>query len=123
MVEDTKGIQQVIRLYLEMTGAEVEIAWNGDEAIQRCMGETFDLVIMDIQMPIMDGFEAIADLRSRGFTRPVIALTAHAMKGDKEKGMQAGFDAYLEKPVSRHELVTTVAEFLDKHQCYTVEPS
>jgi two-component system sensor histidine kinase/response regulator len=86
----------------------VVLASNGREALEALEKETFDLVFMDLQMPEMDGFEAVTALREKekrsGLHQPVIALTAHAMKGDQERCLVAGMDGYLSKPIKVQEL-------------------
>lgn len=116
VVEDTPTNQRVICQYLTMNGAAVEVANNGAEAIEKCTDSDFDLVVMDIRMPIMDGFEALAELRRRGSQMPVIALTADARPEYKKKCLQAGFDAFLSKPVTMSEVLRTVSELLERRQ-------
>lgn len=101
VAEDAAGNQALIRLLLERLGLEVEIVDNGQQAVERALAETFDLVFMDMQMPIMNGYEATRVLRQKGYTGPVIALTANAMKEDEKKCLTAGCDAYLQKPIDR----------------------
>jgi len=112
LVEDRPENQRVIRCQLESDGATVEIADNGAQAIENYAEGKFDLIIMDLQMPVMDGFDALAELRKRGTSIPVIALTAQAMAGDKKRCLDAGFDAYLTKPVRKAELVNTITDLL-----------
>jgi CheY-like chemotaxis protein len=78
----------------------------------RTAGRPFDLVLMDLRMPDVNGYEATAQLRSAGFAGPIIALTAYAMAGDREKCLAAGFDEYATKPIIRAELLRTVSRHL-----------
>src|SRR5262249_11901191 len=86
----------------------VRVAESGIEAAAACTQEPFDLVLMDLQMPEMDGLQTTTEIRkweeSRGAHTPIVGLTAHALKGDRERCLAAGRDAYLTKPVNRHEL-------------------
>jgi len=100
---------------LEKRGHRVVLADNGREALSSLENETYDLVFMDVQMPEMGGFEATATIRrleqGGGTHLPVVALTAHAMKGDQERCLAAGMDGYLTKPVRPQEL----DEILEKY--------
>jgi len=114
VAEDTRGIQFMIRRMLEDAGATVAVVDNGERAVTEVLraqqsGQPFDVVVMDMQMPIMTGFDATARLRSHGSRVPIIALTAAAMRGDREKCLQSGCDEYLSKPVDRHALLDAVA--------------
>jgi signal transduction histidine kinase/CheY-like chemotaxis protein len=107
----------VNRLFLQRTlagaGHKVEVVDNGLRVLEEFDSKRYDLVLMDIQMPEMDGLEATQRIRSGGFGRPdvpIIALTAFAMKGDKEKFLAAGMDAYVTKPLDFNELAKTIAE-------------
>jgi two-component system, sensor histidine kinase and response regulator len=115
LAEDNPVNQRVASRLLEKRGHRVQVASNGLEALAALEKETFDLVFMDVQMPEMDGFEATAEIRKReqgsNFRIPVIALTAHAMKGDRERCIAAGMDGYLSKPIRAQEL----EEILDKY--------
>lgn len=82
----------------------IQTAENGAEAVRKALDKPFSLILMDIQMPEMDGFQALKKLRTQGYRAPIVALTAHAMKGDREKCLAAGFDGYLQKPLDRAEL-------------------
>ena len=97
---------------LENEGHEVVVVGNGQEAVAALEREPFHAVLMDVQMPVMDGFEATrairAHERSTGTRTPIIAMTAHAMSGDREKCLAAGMDAYVSKPISRLELLETI---------------
>lgn len=110
LAEDGPDNQRFISLILRMAGADVTLADNGQAAVELALkaedaNASFDLVIMDMQMPIMDGYEATHKLRELGFTRPIIALTAYAMKDDMAKCLAAGCDAYASKPVDRERLL------------------
>ncbi len=108
LVEDNPVNQRLATRLLEKRGHRVILAANGREALEVLATESFDLVLMDVQMPEMDGLEATALIRERekgtGVHQPVIALTAHAMKGDREKCLAGGMDAYLTKPIQPQEL-------------------
>jgi PAS domain S-box-containing protein len=108
LAEDNLVNQRLAVRLLEKRGHRVVVAANGLEALQAMEKESFDLVLMDLQMPEMDGFEATAGIRekekSTGLRQAVVALTAHAMKGDREKCLAAGMDGYLTKPIRPQEL-------------------
>jgi signal transduction histidine kinase/CheY-like chemotaxis protein/HPt (histidine-containing phosphotransfer) domain-containing protein len=116
MAEDNAVNQQLGVLLLEKQGHTVVIANNGREALAALEKDAFDLVLMDVQMPGMDGLEATAALRRReqgtGRHVPIIALTAHAMKGDRERCLAAGMDGYLSKPIQARELFRVIGEVL-----------
>lgn len=110
LTEDNPINQEVASIMLETIGCDVEIAENGEEAIAALEEGKFDLVFMDCQMPVMDGFEATRAIRQQSRLRhlPVIALTANAMEGDRELCLASGMDDYLSKPVNQNELLRTV---------------
>jgi CheY-like chemotaxis protein/HPt (histidine-containing phosphotransfer) domain-containing protein len=108
LVDDGETNRKLISLFLTRSGATVELAENGALALHAAEQAQFNVVLMDMQMPVMDGYTATIRLRENGFTGPIIALTAHAMKGDREKCEAAGCSGYLAKPVNMDELVRTV---------------
>lgn len=112
LAEDNPDNQQLFKLLLEKTGAEVKIVENGKDAVDTAMSETFDLIFMDMQMPIMDGVEATRTLRDRGYNGAIVSLTANAMKQDREACFAAGCNDYITKPVSENLLYNTVYEYL-----------
>jgi signal transduction histidine kinase/CheY-like chemotaxis protein len=112
VAEDSKANQMLIRLLLEKEGAAPVIVENGREALEAVLREPFDLVLMDMQMPVMSGLEAVEAIRAKGLTVPVIALTALAMKGDEEKCLKAGCDGYLSKPIDRKALRKLLQKYL-----------
>jgi len=107
-----------VNAFLSKMGVSTEQAANGREGLEKALAGQFDVVLMDIQMPIMDGFEAVKLLREAGYDKTVVALTAHAMKGDREKCLSSGFDDYLYKPLSRDAL----AQCLMQHMQHKFEP-
>jgi PAS domain S-box-containing protein len=116
LADDNSVNQAVARRLLEKHGYTVVIAANGREALLALERESFDLVLMDVQMPEMDGFEATAAIREKermtGRRLPVIAMTAHAMKGDEARCLMAGMDDYISKPISAQTLFETLEKYL-----------
>lgn len=109
LVEDSPENQFLVKRLLVKNGAIVETASDGQEGFIRAMLGSHDVVLMDIQMPLMDGFQVKLSLDERSYRTPVIALTAHAMKEERVKTAQAGFAGHLTKPVGHKELVEMVA--------------
>ena len=109
LAEDTVANQKLVRAILEKRGHDVGVVHNGREAIEVLKEREFDLILMDVQMPIMDGLQAAAAIRS--LTKlsqaqiPIVAMTAHTMPGDKERCLAAGMDAYLSKPINSQKLI------------------
>lgn len=110
LVEDVHDNQTLMVHFLGMAGAHVDVANNGKEGVQKALSGHYDAVLMDIQMPILDGYEATRQLREKGFRVPIIALTAHALNEEREKSLRMGCDGHLSKPISFEELVSNLAE-------------
>ena len=112
LVEDNEINQQVAFELLKMVGVRTEIASNGQESLEKIESGDYDLVLMDIQMPVMDGLTAAKEMRRRGYTDvPIIAMTAHAIVGEREKSLDAGMDDHLTKPVNPEELYSTIHHY------------
>jgi two-component system, sensor histidine kinase and response regulator len=120
LAEDNLVKQRLASRKLEKRGHSVVVAGNGLEALEALEKESFDLVFMDVQMPEMDGFEATAAIRKgergTGIHLPVVALTAHAMKGDREKCLAGGMDGYLSKPIRPLELDELLQSYLARRK-------
>jgi CheY-like chemotaxis protein len=112
VAEDALANQILITHVLEDMGLQVTIAEDGQVAIDKVMNNKYDLIFMDIQMPHMGGHEATRKLREKGVHTPIIALTAHAMEGDRKKCIDAGCDEYLTKPIETVELVKMIKKYL-----------
>jgi CheY-like chemotaxis protein len=114
LVEDNEINQQVAKEILEQAGLVVGIANNGEEAVQKIKAETYEAVLMDIQMPVMGGFEATQEIRKDGRFKelPIIAMTAHAMAGDREKSLAAGMNDHVIKPIDPDELFSALLRWI-----------
>ncbi len=114
LVEDNEINQELVQELLSMNGIAVETACNGAEALEKLGEGDFDGVLMDCQMPVMDGYEATAKIREQEVfsNLPVLAMTANAMKGDKEKVLQAGMNDHIAKPVSPDLMFITMAKWI-----------
>jgi len=115
LVEDQEMNRDMLSRRLKKRGYEVSIAVDGAEGVDKARSETPDLILMDMSLPVMDGWEATRTLKGDEATRaiPVVALTAHAMSTDREKALEAGCDAYETKPVELPRLLETMQKLLD----------
>ncbi len=115
LAEDNQVNQKLATLILNKAGYSVKVARTGREVVDTFSASPgdFDLIFMDIQMPEMDGFEATKALRNRGYSRiPIVAMTAHALKGDREKCIEAGMDDYITKPISREKVLSILEKWV-----------
>lgn len=117
LVEDGETNRKLVRIMLEEAGATVTTAENGWIAVKTTEKLQFDLILMDMQMPVMDGYQAATRMRADGISTPIVALTAHAMKDDEQKCLDAGCSGYLTKPIQSAKLLEAVAQHLP--QCVT----
>lgn len=112
IAEDLADNQVLLKLYLESAGIkQIDFAENGEQALAKAMKKNYDLILMDIQMPVLDGIQATQRLRQNHYTGPIIALTAHAMREDIQRSIDAGCDAHLTKPITKEVLL----DALKKH--------
>ncbi len=112
VAEDTPTNQALVKLLLQKMGFSVDLAADGCQAVDKAQAQSFDMILMDMQMPNMDGYEATRRLRKVGLQTPIIALTAHAMTGDRQKCLAAGCTDYLTKPIDRSKLLDVLREHL-----------
>ena len=116
VVEDGRDNQRILRFLLEEAGAGVDVAEDGKEALDAIAANprAYDLVLMDVQMPIMDGYEATAELRRRGFSAPIIAITAYALARDLKRCLAAGCNDFVTKPLVPGQLMSTLQRWLGR---------
>jgi signal transduction histidine kinase/CheY-like chemotaxis protein len=117
LAEDGPDNRRLIACLLAKADVEVTMVENGQQAVNAAIaaeheGTPFDVVLMDMQMPLVDGYEAVGMLRMQGYSRPIIALTAHAMAGDRQKCLNAGCNEYVAKPIDKVRLVQTIERWL-----------
>lgn len=115
LVEDALDNRLLVSRFLTIAGAKVDTAENGKEALEKFGEKTYSAVLMDLQMPTMDGYEAMAELKRQGTKIPVIALTAHAMKEDRLRCLAAGFNDHISKPINRQELIELLSRHIEGH--------
>jgi CheY-like chemotaxis protein len=121
LMEDDAVNRMTLGMYLKKLGYRVDAAENGREGLEKLKAEAYEVVLMDIQMPVMDGMEAARRIRAglRGATPPdvpIVAITAHAMQGDREKFLEAGMDEYVAKPLDLRELAGVLGRLLEERR-------
>jgi two-component system CheB/CheR fusion protein len=119
VVDDRSEIRFLAKQFIEKSGASVEIAVDGDDALRTIersenRNEPFDIVLLDMQMPVKDGYTTARELRARGFNKPIIAVTAHAMQGDRQHCLEVGCNDYTPKPLEPRRLLELVAHYYRK---------
>lgn len=112
LVEDSEDLQRLIGTFLRVFGARVEVAGDGRQGVEKALTNEFDVVVMDIQMPVLDGFSAMDQLRAKSFEKPVLALTAHAAEEHQKKCLESGFRSYVSKPVDPASLIQAIETVL-----------
>jgi len=116
LVEDSEDNRFLVQAYLKNANYRIDTAENGQVAVEKFLSNVYDLILMDIQMPVMDGYTATREIRRREQAEgrkptPIIALTAHALKEDKKKSLETGCDAHLSKPIRKPILLETIRKF------------
>jgi signal transduction histidine kinase len=112
IADDNKTSEVLASLLLKKLGFDVTCVADGREAVDKALAQPFDLIVMDMQMPTVDGYQATQTLRKKGVTSPIIAMTAHALEGDREKCIDAGCDDYVAKPINRDKLYEIVSKYV-----------
>lgn len=108
VADDEKDLARATRMILNYSGYDVDVAYNGKEALEKVKNDNYDIIILDIMMPIMDGIEALKEMRKTGINTPIILLTARAGIDDKVEGLDAGANDYLTKPFNKKELLARI---------------
>ncbi len=111
VVDDVYDNQVLVRRFLEKAGATVDVASDGSEAVEKALQAEYDLVLMDLQMPVLDGYNATSRLREQGYEKPIIALTAHALRDERVRCLKMGFNGFLTKPIRQNDLLNQVSEY------------
>jgi two-component system, sensor histidine kinase and response regulator len=127
VVDDVEINRELLRVTLEKQGHRTTMANNGREAVEQFLNGTFDVIFMDMQMPVLDGYGAVREIRAieqeRDMLRtPIIAMTAYAMQGDREKCLEAGMDAYLSKPARSADVIATLNQLVPENNSLHVTP-
>lgn len=122
LVEDVAANRKLIQIILRRTGAQVVEAENGQRGFEAAMAERFDVILMDMQMPVLDGYQATRKLREHGCNVPIVALTANAMKGDDSACFEAGCNGYLAKPIDTNEVLKCLRETVGRSPATQNQP-
>lgn len=115
LVEDSVDNQFLLQHFLEKAGVDVDVASDGQEGLQKALAGDHDLILMDLQMPVMDGYTATSTLRLRGYNKTIVAFTAHSYQEERDRCLKIGFDDFLSKPVKRKELISCIAKYKNLH--------
>lgn len=123
IAEDNPDIQALVKMLINKIGADMTLVENGKKAVEKALTEDFDLIFLDIQMPVMDGFEALKQLRENNYKKPVFAMTANTMKKDQNKCFAAGFDGFISKPIDKNDLYSVIIDYLKAAEESTTQPT
>ncbi|WP_413557394.1 hybrid sensor histidine kinase/response regulator [Bdellovibrio sp. HCB209] len=116
LVEDSADIQVLIKRFLEGAGAVISLANNGEEGLRSARLRKFDVILMDVQMPVKDGCQTVSELRAEGYEGLIVALTANTMKEERERCLAAGFNVHLSKPIRRHDLIQKLMGYIGQFE-------
>src|SRR5512138_1025338 len=118
LIEDNEQNRYLTTFLLEKRGYTVVPAENGPLGIDLALKQTFDLILLDIQLPVMDGYQVARSLKDNPAVRsiPIVAITSYAMAGDREKALAAGCDGYIEKPINPETFVSEIERFLPRQE-------
>ena len=108
VAEDNESNQFLMQRLIKLSGGQVEIVSDGQQAVETALKQSFDLVLMDVQMPVLDGYQATMQLRAAGCKTPIITLTGHTHPDERLKSFNAGCDDYLVKPITRQSLLNAI---------------
>ena len=108
VVDDSRDNRVLLEIILKAEGAVLDFAENGNEAFEKASKHEYDIILLDIQLPGLDGFEVLTKLKSEYYNKPIIALTAHAMLEEKHKALDAGFTDHVTKPIDRSVLIKSI---------------
>jgi CheY-like chemotaxis protein len=125
LAEDNPANQKLISTYILKTGLTIDVVENGKLALEKAISTRYDMILMDIQMPVMDGLESIKRIRQGGLSVPIVCLTANAMKEDMKLSFDAGADEYLTKPIDFSRFNYMLSKYIssDKNKSNASEPS
>lgn len=112
VAEDNEDIRELVKLIIKKVGVELDVVANGQEAVEKAIESEYDLVFLDIQMPVMDGLTAMKELKQQGYRKPVIAMTANAIKNDRNMYNEVGFSNFISKPINRDYLYLLLSQYL-----------
>lgn len=112
LAEDNEDIQELVKLLMKKVGVDLDIVGNGQQAVKATIESEYDLVFMDIQMPVMDGLTAMQELQKQEYNQPVVAMTANAMQKDRDECKEAGFSSFISKPINRNDLYLVLMQYL-----------
>jgi len=114
LAEDYFDIRLLLSLRLQQLGAKVDVAGSGKEVLEKTAKHDYDVILMDIKMPELNGFETLSALRAKKYDRPIIAVTGYGMEEERKQILNASFDAYLAKPFNEEELIDLIRKFQKK---------
>jgi CheY-like chemotaxis protein/HPt (histidine-containing phosphotransfer) domain-containing protein len=123
LAEDNDSLQRLLTLNLRKLGLQVDLAGNGEIAVAMALENHYDLVLMDMQMPVLSGLDAVSRLRKQGYMQPIVALTANVSNEDRRQCLEAGCNEYLSKPITSERLFTCLGKLLDQQEgTETIQP-